>query len=164
MVTGELAPVLKEVPCPCALGLATQTIVMVAIGVEANICVLIKGVDALERARKICYVIFDKTGTLTQSKGAVTTVKVFTRMDRANFLALVASPECNREHHISKAILEYARHFYFFEDPRVTKDSLIEIRVVKMTGWLLHTNGCKWVVVSKLVGRVNLIIFFISFM
>ncbi|KAJ0894159.1 putative P-type Cu(+) transporter [Helianthus annuus] len=66
---------------------------MVAIGVEANICVLIKGVDALERARKICYVIFDKTGTLTQSKGAITTVKVFTRMDRANFLALVASPE-----------------------------------------------------------------------
>ncbi|KAI3776818.1 hypothetical protein L1987_46608 [Smallanthus sonchifolius] len=127
------------VACPCALGLATPTAVMVATGVGANNGVLIKGGDALERAQKIRYVIFDKTGTLTQSKAAVTTVKVFTGMSRGEFLTLVASAEANSEHPLSKAILEYARHFHFFEDPSVTKDSQNEINHATMTGWLLDT-------------------------
>ncbi|KAI7733202.1 hypothetical protein M8C21_006166, partial [Ambrosia artemisiifolia] len=127
------------VACPCALGLATPTAVMVATGVGANNGVLIKGGDALERAEKVRYVIFDKTGTLTQSKAAVTTVKVFTEMDRGEFLTLVASAEANSEHPLSKAILEYARHFHFFEDPSVTKDSKNETSDAKVTGWLLDT-------------------------
>ncbi|KAI7755589.1 hypothetical protein M8C21_029295, partial [Ambrosia artemisiifolia] len=127
------------VACPCALGLATPTAVMVATGVGANNGVLIKGGDALERAEKVRYVIFDKTGTLTQSKAAVTTVKVFTEMDRGEFLTLVASAEANSEHPLSKAILEYARHFHFFEDPSVTKDSQNETSDAKVTGWLRDT-------------------------
>ena len=86
------------IACPCALGLATPTAVMVATGVGAKNGVLIKGGDALERAQKVKYVIFDKTGTLTQGKASVTTVKVFTRMDRGEFLRLVASAEV-RYHH-----------------------------------------------------------------
>ncbi|KAK9070157.1 hypothetical protein SSX86_010557 [Deinandra increscens subsp. villosa] len=127
------------VACPCALGLATPTAVMVATGVGANNGVLIKGGDALERAEKIRYVIFDKTGTLTQSKAAVTTVKVFTGMNRGEFLKLVASAESNSEHPISKAILDYTRHFHFFEDPSVTNNPQNVINDTIMTGWLLHT-------------------------
>ncbi|KAL8199531.1 hypothetical protein R6Q57_013099 [Mikania cordata] len=127
------------VACPCALGLATPTAVMVATGVGANNGVLIKGGDALERAQKICYVVFDKTGTLTQNKATVTNVKVFTGMNRGEFLTLVASAEANSEHPLSKAILEYARHFHFFEDPRVIEDSQNETSDARMTGWLFDT-------------------------
>lgn len=84
------------IACPCALGLATPTAVMVATGVGANNGVLIKGGDALERAQKVMYVIFDKTGTLTQGKATVTTAKVFNEMSRGEFLKLVASAEVNK--------------------------------------------------------------------
>ncbi|XP_047971552.1 copper-transporting ATPase RAN1 [Salvia hispanica] len=110
------------IACPCALGLATPTAIMVATGVGAKNGVLIKGGDALERAQKIKYVIFDKTGTLTQGKATVTTAKVFSGMDRGDFLTLVASAESSSEHPLGKAILEYARHFHFFDDLSDTKN------------------------------------------
>ncbi|KAL5578253.1 hypothetical protein UlMin_019952 [Ulmus minor] len=121
------------IACPCALGLATPTAVMVATGVGANHGVLIKGGDALERAQKVKYVIFDKTGTLTQGKASVTTAKIFTGMDRGEFLTLVASAEASSEHPLAKAIVAYARHFHFFDDS-ATKDSL------NNSGWLLDVS------------------------
>ncbi|KAI3690853.1 hypothetical protein L2E82_49064 [Cichorium intybus] len=125
------------IACPCALGLATPTAVMVATGVGANNGVLIKGGDALERAQKVKYVIFDKTGTLTQGKATVTTVKVFTEMDRGDFLRFLASAEASSEHPLGKAILEYARHFQFFEDPNANKDSQHHNNDSAMSEWLL---------------------------
>nr|AGO68201.1 heavy metal ATPase 7 [Silene vulgaris] len=124
------------IACPCALGLATPTAVMVATGVGAKNGVLIKGGDALERAQKVKYVIFDKTGTLTQGKASVTTVKVFTSVDRGEFLTLAASAEASSEHPLAKAVAEYARHFNFFE-PSGATNKQNDDKDVRYAGWLL---------------------------
>ncbi|ESW30878.1 hypothetical protein PHAVU_002G190000 [Phaseolus vulgaris] len=127
------------IACPCALGLATPTAVMVATGVGANNGVLIKGGDSLERAQMVKYVIFDKTGTLTQGKSKVTAAKVFTGMDRGEFLTLVASAEASSEHPLGKAILQYARHFHFFDESSPTcgtKNGAEEFK----TGWLYDVS------------------------
>lgn len=127
------------IACPCALGLATPTAVMVATGVGAKNGVLIKGGDALERAQKVKYVIFDKTGTLTQGKATVTIAKVFTDMDRGEFLRLVASAEASSEHPLGKALVEYARHFHFFE-PSETKGLENNNKDSCHSGWLLDVS------------------------
>ncbi|CAF2091411.1 unnamed protein product [Brassica napus] len=126
------------IACPCALGLATPTAVMVATGVGATNGVLIKGGDALEKAHKVKYVIFDKTGTLTQGKATVTTAKVFSEMDRGEFLTLVASAEASSEHPLAKAIVEYARHFHFFDES--AEDGDTSNKVSQNAGWLLDTS------------------------
>ncbi|KAE9610602.1 hypothetical protein Lal_00029691 [Lupinus albus] len=123
------------IACPCALGLATPTAVMVATGVGANNGVLIKGGDALERAQMVKYVVFDKTGTLTQGKATVTTAKVFTGMDRGEFLTLVASAEASSEHPLAKAILQYARHFHFFDESSSNSGTQSDAKELK-SGWL----------------------------
>ncbi|KAL9329016.1 hypothetical protein ACSQ67_004019 [Phaseolus vulgaris] len=127
------------IACPCALGLATPTAVMVATGVGANNGVLIKGGDSLERAQMVKYVIFDKTGTLTQGKSKVTAAKVFTGMDRGEFLTLVASAEASSEHPLGKAILQYARHFHFFDESSPTCGTKNGAEESK-TGWLYDVS------------------------
>eukprot|EP00262_Sarcandra_glabra_P021459 TRINITY_DN9121_c0_g3_i1.p1 TRINITY_DN9121_c0_g3~~TRINITY_DN9121_c0_g3_i1.p1 ORF type:complete len:1022 (-),score=197.98 TRINITY_DN9121_c0_g3_i1:215-2959(-) len=124
------------IACPCALGLATPTAVMVATGVGANHGVLIKGGDALERAQKIQYVVFDKTGTLTQGKAAVTTAKVFPGMELGDFLTLVASAEASSEHPLGEAIVDYAYHFHFFGGPHASKDAQDHSKEDGFSGWL----------------------------
>ncbi|KAI9122450.1 hypothetical protein K1719_006290 [Acacia pycnantha] len=127
------------IACPCALGLATPTAVMVATGVGANNGVLIKGGDALERAQMVKYVIFDKTGTLTQGKASFTTAKVFTGMDRGEFLKLVASAEASSEHPLAKAIVAYARHFHFFDESSASTDIKDDANELK-SGWLYDVS------------------------
>ncbi|KAK7412990.1 hypothetical protein VNO78_04795 [Psophocarpus tetragonolobus] len=128
------------IACPCALGLATPTAVMVATGVGANNGVLIKGGDALERAQRVKYVIFDKTGTLTQGKATVTTAKTFIGMERGEFLKLVASAEASSEHPLAKAILGYARHFHFFDNSSATTGTKNDAENDAKSGWLFDVS------------------------
>ncbi len=105
------------VACPCALGLATPTAIMVGMGKGAEYGTLIKSGEALEMAGKLNIVVFDKTGTLTKGKPEVTDVKIVTPLEIAanggtynevDVIRYAAIAEKNSEHPLAKAIVEYA--------------------------------------------------------
>lgn len=93
------------IACPCALGLATPTAIMVGTGKGALHGILIKGGDALESAHKLKYVIFDKTGTITKGKPAVTEMVPLQKMPEQKILEIAASMEKNSEHPLAEAIV-----------------------------------------------------------
>ncbi|KAK0604028.1 hypothetical protein LWI29_011316 [Acer saccharum] len=97
------------VACPCALGLATPTAVMVATGKGASQGVLIKGGNALEKAHKVKTVVFDKTGTLTIGKPKVVSAVLFSHFSMEEFCDMATAAEANSEHPIAKAVVEHAK-------------------------------------------------------
>jgi Cu+-exporting ATPase len=98
------------IACPCAMGLAVPTAVMVATGKGAELGVLIKGGEALERAHAIDTVVLDKTGTITAGKPAVTDVFLApgTPLEEPRLLALVAAVERASEHPLAAAVAAHA--------------------------------------------------------
>jgi Cu+-exporting ATPase len=96
------------IACPCALGLATPTAVMVGTGLGAKNGVLIKSAEALQMAHKIDTVVFDKTGTLTKGEPELTDVVTFGGWDSDNILAMTASVEKYSEHPLGEAIVNGA--------------------------------------------------------
>jgi Cu+-exporting ATPase len=93
------------IACPCALGLATPTAIMVGTGRGAQMGILIKNAGALETAHKLTTIVLDKTGTVTQGKPAVTDI-VAHGIGEDELLRLVASAERNSEHPLGAAIVE----------------------------------------------------------
>lgn len=98
------------IACPCALGLATPTALMVGTGRAAELGILIKDGSALERAGSVKTVLLDKTGTITQGKPEFTKSKVFGSWSENEALSYVASLESKSEHPIADAVVSYARH------------------------------------------------------
>ena len=97
------------IACPCALGLATPTAIMVGTGRGAELGVLIKGGEVLEGARRIDTVVFDKTGTLTRGEMALTEIRPIGDEDADEVLARAAAVEAASEHPIGRAIVDGAR-------------------------------------------------------
>ncbi len=97
------------IACPCALGLATPTAIMVGTGLGAQSGILIKGGEALEKIHKLTAVVFDKTGTLTRGKPDVTDVIAAEGYEKADVLALAAALEQASEHPLARAIVDAAR-------------------------------------------------------
>ena len=95
------------IACPCALGLATPTAVIVGMGAAAERGVLFRDAEALETARAIDTVVFDKTGTLTQGVPTVTGIATG-GMDRDELLRLAAAVESRSEHPLARAVVDHA--------------------------------------------------------
>ncbi|MGN0732109.1 MAG: heavy metal translocating P-type ATPase [Treponema sp.] len=93
------------IACPCALGLATPTAIMVGTGKGAENGILIKSGDALETAHKINAIILDKTGTITEGKPSVTDLICTKNFTQEKLLQLAASAEKNSEHPLGQAIV-----------------------------------------------------------
>jgi Cu+-exporting ATPase len=96
------------IACPCALGLATPTAIMVGTGKGAENGILIKSGEALETAYRISAIVFDKTGTLTHGKPVVTDVELAEGHDADRVLMLAASLERMSEHPLAEAVLAHA--------------------------------------------------------
>ncbi len=113
-IGGELAPALVNavavlvIACPCALGLATPTAIMVGTGRGAQVGVLVKNAVALERAEKIRTLIVDKTGTLTEGRPVVTDVVAEAGFSARDLIAAAASLESGSAHPLAHAVVEYA--------------------------------------------------------
>lgn len=98
------------IACPCALGLATPTAIMVGTGKGAEYGILIKGGEALETTHKINTIVFDKTGTITEGKPEVTDIITVDGFEKNRLLQLTASAEKGSEHPLGEAIVKGAEH------------------------------------------------------
>jgi len=107
------------IACPCALGLATPTAIMVGTGKGAENGILIKGGEYLETAYKLNTVVLDKTGTITRGQPEVTDVIALGNMNEDEILSLAAAAEKNSEHPLGVAIFERGkREFGSIPDPQ----------------------------------------------
>lgn len=97
------------IACPCAMGLATPTAVIVGVGKAAQNGILIKNAESLEKFQSINFVVMDKTGTITNGTPTVTDIKVVTKMAQKRVLQLLASLEKHSEHPLAQAVVEKAK-------------------------------------------------------
>ena len=96
------------IACPCALGLATPTAVMVGTGKAAELGIIIGNGEALEHAQRLTAVVLDKTGTVTHGRPTLTTVRTVDGWDDAEVIALAAAAEVGSEHPVGEAIVAAA--------------------------------------------------------
>jgi len=96
------------IACPCALGIATPAALMVGVGKGAELGILIRGAEYLERAEKLNVVVFDKTGTLTKGEPEVTEIVSVNSVSESEIIQLAAIAEKGSEHPLAEAILKRA--------------------------------------------------------
>ena len=97
------------IACPCALGLATPTSIMVGTGKGAEKGILIKGAEHLEHAHKLTTIVLDKTGTITKGEPEVTNIVALAGIAEAELVRLTISAEKNSEHPLAQAIVNYGK-------------------------------------------------------
>lgn len=129
------------IACPCALGLATPTAIMVGTGRGAQVGVLVKNAAALEHAEKIQTLVIDKTGTLTEGKPQVTDV-IPTTIATRDLLQIAASLEQGSEHPLAKAILAHALK------KNVLTKQVTDFTAITGSGVTARIDGCEYILGS----------------
>lgn len=124
------------IACPCALGLATPTAIVVGVGKGAENGILIKNAESFEKLQKIDTIVFDKTGTITNGKPVLTDIIVIHDpdiMDKNQILQIAASIETKSEHPLAMAFLDKAKNLekYNVEDFKYIEGKGIEARINK---------------------------------
>ena len=130
------------IACPCALGLATPTAIMVGTGLGANSGILIKNGEILERIQKIDTVIIDKTGTITEGKPKVDKV-IIKEIDEKKFLSIVGSIEKKSGHPLANAVVEYV------DEKEIELAETVEFETMSGFGVLAELNGNKYLLGNK---------------
>lgn len=126
------------IACPCALGLATPTAIIVGVGKAAQEGILVKDAESLERLRSVTTIVMDKTGTLTTGKPVVTdilSVKGEGERGKQELIQLLASLEKNSEHPLAHAVLEKAK------EEKLKTDTVTDFKIIQgkgVTGKLKH--------------------------
>jgi Cu+-exporting ATPase len=131
------------IACPCALGLATPTAVMVGTGIGAEHGILIKGAEALESAHKIDTVVFDKTGTLTKGEPEVTDIVPLSSLDEEEILMITASAEKGSEHVLGEAVVKKAL------DKGLTLKNLINFNALSGQGIVVEMDNSKYLIGNR---------------
>ncbi|MFA6603200.1 MAG: heavy metal translocating P-type ATPase, partial [Candidatus Shapirobacteria bacterium] len=140
------------IACPCALGLATPTSIMVGTGKGAEHGVLIKGGEPLEMAQKINAMVFDKTGTLTKGKPVVTDFVNYTPNDKTIF-SIIYSIEQKSEHPLAQAITHWG------QSKGAKSYKLEKFRAIPGKGIEAKVNGQKYLMGNRLLMEDNKILF-----
>lgn len=138
------------IACPCAMGLATPTAIMVGTGIGAQAGILVRDAESLETAHKVNTVVFDKTGTLTKGKPEVTNLISIDKNNNAiNLLRLAAAIEKNSEHPLGEAIVKRA------EGEKLTLDKVSRFHSIAGKGVEGLIAGKKVYVGKLLKGKKN---------
>ena len=141
------------ISCPCAMGLATPTALVVGIGRAAKFGIILKGGEALEKAYRVTTIAFDKTGTLTIGEPKVTDIVLAPEVDYKTFLSLAAALEVGSEHPLARAVVEKGKHELGYL-PAVS-----DFRSLQGMGIEGIVEGKKIVIGNTtLVGRLNLVV------
>lgn len=130
------------IACPCALGLATPTAIMVSTGRGAQIGVLVKNAAALEHAEKIQTLIIDKTGTLTEDKPEVTDIVPVQSISKQDLLQIAASLEHGSEHPLARAVLNCA------QQEQSHLQSVNDFKTITGNGVTAYLHGIKYLLGS----------------
>lgn len=147
LVTNDFAAALKAgisvlvISCPCSLGLATPTAIMVGTGKGASNGILIKSAESLETAHHVSAVVLDKTGTCTEGKPSVREI-ILNGIGESEFLTLVGSVETNSSHPLAKSIIEYC------SDRKISLNPCTDYKETEGGGLSGNVNN-RWIIIGN---------------
>ena len=139
------------IACPCALGLATPTAIIVGVGKGAKEGILIKDAATLEKLHKVDTVVVDKTGTITKGKPTLVDIQNLTNLQNDEFVSILASLEKKSEHPIAHAIVNYA------QEKNISISDVSNFEGIQGKGLVGEIGGTKYFVGNaKLVSDLNI--------